>query len=87
MSRAVLSSHILDTSTGKPASGVRVELYKKESSWTLWHNTATNADGRILFPFSKDSMAAGTYKLVFKVEDYYRTLNTDTLYPYVEASR
>ncbi|KOB71017.1 5-hydroxyisourate hydrolase [Operophtera brumata] len=85
MSRPVLSSHVLDTSTGQPAPGLLVELYKKrDNSWTLWHSTTTNGDGRILFPFSKDSMAAGTYRLVFKVEDYYRTLNKETLYPYVE---
>lgn len=87
MSRPVLSSHVLDVSTGKPAAGVFVELYKKkDNDWTLWHNTVTSIDGRIQFPFSKDSMAAGTYKLKFNVEDHYSRSNIETLYPYVEVS-
>lgn len=87
MSRQVLSSHILDTSTGRPAAGVFVELYKKrENSWTLWHNTTTNGDGRISFPFTKESMAAGIYKLVFNVEEYYKRTETETIYPHIEVS-
>lgn len=88
MSRPILSSHILDTSTGRPAAGVFVELHKKrDSSWTLWHNTTTNSDGRIQFPFTKDSMAEGTYKLVFNIEEYYKRTETDSIYPYIEVSR
>ncbi|XP_037967108.2 5-hydroxyisourate hydrolase isoform X1 [Plutella xylostella] len=85
MSRLVLSTHVLDTSTGKPAVGVFVELYKdKEPNWVQWHNTATNTDGRIQFPFSKDSMAEGTYKLKFNVGEYYERNGKESLYPYVE---
>lgn len=85
MSSTVLSSHVLDTSTGRPAAGLFVQLYKnKEDSWMLWHNTATNADGRIVFPFTKDSMDAGTYKLVFNVEHYYKASEKETIYPSVE---
>ncbi|XP_075986305.1 5-hydroxyisourate hydrolase [Anticarsia gemmatalis] len=90
MSRPVLSTHVLDTSSGKPAAGLFVELYKKtdsqSSQWTLWHNTMTTNDGRALFPFTNDSMAAGTYKLLFKVGDYYRMLDKETLYPHVEIT-
>lgn len=86
MSRPVLSSHVLDTSSGTPAAGLFVELYKqKDSKWTLWHSTMTNADGRIQFPFSNDSMPGGTYKLLFKVGDYYKMNDKETIYPYVEV--
>ncbi|PZC73341.1 hypothetical protein B5X24_HaOG209660 [Helicoverpa armigera] len=87
MSRPVLSSHVLDTSTGRPAAGLFVELYKnKDSSWTLWHSSMTTSDGRIQFPFSNDSMAAGTYKLMFKVGDYYKMHDKETIYPFVEIT-
>ncbi|XP_046972409.1 uncharacterized protein LOC124539156 [Vanessa cardui] len=70
---------------GRPAAGMFVELYKKkDNGWTLWHNTVTSSDGRIQFPFSKESMAEGTYKLKFNVEDHYTRSNQETLYPYVE---
>lgn len=45
----------------------------------------TSADGRVVFPFTNDSMAQGTYKLLFKVGDYYKALDKETLYPYVEV--
>ncbi|KAJ8708514.1 hypothetical protein PYW07_010639 [Mythimna separata] len=87
MSRPVLSTHVLDTSTGSPAAGVFVELYKKkDNNWTLWHGTMTNNDGRIQFPFSNDSMAAGTYKLLFKIGDYYKMFDKETIYPTVEIT-
>lgn len=87
MSRPVLSTHVLDTSTGKPSAGIFVELYKqKNDSWILWHNTTTTENGRIQFPFSNDSMSAGTYKLVFKTGDYYQKLGKETLYPFVEVT-
>lgn len=87
MSRPVLSTHVLDTSNGKPAAGLFVELHKKkDNSWTLWHNTMTTSDGRALFPFTQESMAEGTYKLMFKVGDYYKMHDTDTLYPHVEIT-
>ncbi|KAL4709614.1 hypothetical protein ACJJTC_007345 [Scirpophaga incertulas] len=85
MSRPILSSHVLDTSTGRPAAGLSVELYKKkDENWVIWHSTMTNSDGRIMFPFSKDSMAEGTYKLHFKVDDYFKSMDKETFYPFVE---
>ncbi|XP_048003788.1 5-hydroxyisourate hydrolase [Leguminivora glycinivorella] len=85
MSRPVLSSHVLDTSTGRPAVQLYTELFKqKGDSWVSWHSTVTTGDGRIQFPFTKDSMSAGTYKLKFNVGDYYTRNQKETLYPYVE---
>ncbi|RVE42046.1 hypothetical protein evm_013304 [Chilo suppressalis] len=85
MSNIVLSSHVLDTASGKPAVGLFVELYKrKDNNWLLWHNTMTNSDGRIRFPFTEDSMGAGIYKLHFNVGDYFQGMDKETFYPYVE---
>ncbi|XP_014365761.2 probable 5-hydroxyisourate hydrolase R09H10.3 [Papilio machaon] len=85
MSRQVLSTHVLDTTSGSPAVGLFVDLYKqRDESWTLWHSTTTSGDGRVQFPFSQDSMAPGTYKLKFNVEDYFKKNDKTTLYPFVE---
>jgi len=54
-----LSTHVLDTERGKPASGVRVELYEGES---LVADGETDADGRIS---QLADVAPGTYRLVF----------------------
>ena len=42
-----ITTHILDTSLGKPATGIGVSLEKREDdSWLLVAQSLTNADGR-----------------------------------------
>jgi 5-hydroxyisourate hydrolase len=65
----MISTHILDTSLGHPATGVAVRLEKYVgNSWELISEEKTDNDGRIAF---KCPEAAGTYKLVFLIEDYF----------------
>jgi 5-hydroxyisourate hydrolase len=56
----VISTHVLDTELGRPAAGVRVELYRGEK---LVGSGETDADGRIAELAS--DLDAGTYRLVF----------------------
>jgi 5-hydroxyisourate hydrolase len=55
-----LSTHVLDTERGRPASGIRVELFNGEERLA---EQTTDDDGRIadLAP----GLAAGVYRLVF----------------------
>jgi 5-hydroxyisourate hydrolase len=55
-----LSTHVLDTERGRPASGIRVELYSGDERLA---EQTTDGDGRIadLAP----GLAAGVYRLVF----------------------
>jgi 5-hydroxyisourate hydrolase len=55
----VISTHVLDTANGRPAPGVRVELYRGEE---LVASGETDTDGRIR---DLAAVAAGTYRLVF----------------------
>jgi 5-hydroxyisourate hydrolase len=57
---ASLSTHVLDTAAGRPAHGVRVELYRDGS---LVAAGATDADGRIR-DLAGD-LEPGAYELVF----------------------
>jgi 5-hydroxyisourate hydrolase len=59
---ARLSTHILDTSRGRPAAGVEVRLY--DASHSLLKTVTTDADGRALV---EEDLAAGVYELVFAV--------------------
>jgi 5-hydroxyisourate hydrolase len=54
-----LSTHVLDTERGRPAAGVRVELWQGEE---LIGSAETDADGRIS---RLGDGEAGTYRLVF----------------------
>ncbi len=55
-----LSTHVLDTEQGRPAAGVRVELYRTDG--TLAGEGITDDDGRIADLADTDP---GTYRLVF----------------------
>ena len=70
-----LTTHVLDTASGKPAQGVTVSLFAIEASGgrRLLKSTQTNGDGRCDAPFlSGAQMAVGAYELVFEVAAYFR---------------
>ncbi|MBV1694145.1 MAG: 2-oxo-4-hydroxy-4-carboxy-5-ureidoimidazoline decarboxylase [Hyphomicrobiales bacterium] len=69
-----LSTHVLDTMAGRPAAGVRVELFEiGRSARGLIVSTATNDDGRTDAPLvSGEPLRIGTYELLFHAGDYFR---------------
>ena len=81
-----ITTHILDTSIGKPAEGVKIELHQSNSeNWTIIGSGITNNDGRVSDLLDKDSLLEpGIYKMVFMTEDYFKSLKTQTFYPKVE---
>jgi len=69
-----LTTHVLDLTTGRPAAGMRIELWSLDGKHTLLKAVTTNADGRTDAPLLASSlMAAGTYELLFFVKDYFVT--------------
>jgi len=81
-----ITTHILDTTKGKPATGVNVILYfEQEDQWAEIARGVTNADGRIPDLLQKDAkVQLGIYKLSFGVKDYFDKNGISTFYPYVE---
>ncbi|MHA7582529.1 hydroxyisourate hydrolase [Paenibacillus vandeheii] len=72
-----ITTHVLDTSKGVPAAGVRVELYvlrrdgEKETKMKV-AESVTNADGRLNAPLlDSGRLEQAVYELQFNVEDYY----------------
>lgn len=67
-----LTTHVLDTATGKPAAGMRVALTRAGHSDVL-ADTVTNADGRLDRPLLEgDTFKPGVYELAFHAGDYFR---------------
>lgn len=64
-----LTTHVLDTTTGRPAAGLLVELYRLDGGERELLATArTNVDGRCDRPLLEDEdFIPGTYELVFHV--------------------
>jgi 5-hydroxyisourate hydrolase len=70
---AKLSTHVLDTAHGCPASGMKIELWSLdgESPLLVW-TAKTNPDGRTDAPLlATDEMKTGHYEIIFFVGDYF----------------
>ena len=69
---AGLSTHVLDTARGKPAGGVRLELFAVGEKRTRLSEAVTNADGRTDAPLiERGELRPGTYELVFHIGPYF----------------
>lgn len=81
-----LTTHVLDTSKGKPAKGIHVILQQYSANkWRPVARGITNDDGRVADLLSKNKpLKLGTYKLRFEVQNYYARYSVQTLYPWVE---
>jgi hydroxyisourate hydrolase len=71
-----LTTHVLDTSRGWPAAGMRVELYRVGAPGGAGAAPLavleTGPDGRAPAPLLEgDAMTAGTYRLAFHVGAYF----------------
>ncbi len=73
---AGISTHILDTSQGCPAAGVKVELWRGAGVGAVHVSSGvTNADGRLDQPIlSGGELTTGNFELRFFVGDYLAAL-------------
>jgi 5-hydroxyisourate hydrolase len=67
-----LTTHVLDTALGKPAEGLRIDLFRAEGDKAEQIGSIrTNGDGRCDAPLlSGERMQVGTYELRFHAGDY-----------------
>ena len=83
MTISQITTHVLDTTVGRPAEGVRVELFVYEASgWTLVGSGATDADGRAT-GLGPGSVPAGEYRLRFDTGAFFAARGTEAFYPEV----
>jgi 5-hydroxyisourate hydrolase len=69
-----LTTHVLDTSAGIPAAGMRVDFVALDADRVqLVRTVHTNAEGRTDEPLlAGDAMRRGAFELTFHVADYFR---------------
>ncbi len=66
-----LTTHVLDTALGRPAAGIRIELFLQGGDKIT--EAVTNDDGRCDAPLLDDAnFAVGRYELIFHAGDYLR---------------
>lgn len=66
-----VSTHVLDTASGRPAAGVPVRLTRVRDGAVL-AEAVTNPDGRTDAPLLTGSLERGVYDLTFAVAAYFR---------------
>lgn len=73
-----ISTHVLDTSRGQPASGVRIKLKRGEE---VIGSGVTDSDGRVrdLLPQGQ-RLGIGLHTLVFEVGEYFSSRESGAFY-------
>lgn len=81
-----ITTHVLDTSRGRPASGVAVGLAFESAAgdWKQIGKGTTDNDGRArdLLP-DGFGLVAGVYRLIFETGAYFRRQEIEAFYPEV----
>lgn len=76
MANGYLTTHVLDTAIGRPAAGMKIDLFRIEhGEWRHLVSAMTNSDGRTDGPIlPADVFAVGQYELLFYAGDYLNKL-------------
>ena len=80
---SAITTHVLDTSRGRPASGVAVTLELEGGSgvWQQIGKGVTDADGRATdLLLESHNLTAGVYRLAFQTEPYFVSQAVETFY-------
>ena len=84
--RNPISTHVLNTASGKPAAGVAIVLqYQAGKNWEEFGRGLTDLQGRAADLYqTKNPLQAGTYRLVYETGVYFKGQGTKTFFPQVE---
>ncbi len=82
---SAISTHVLDTSLGRPAAGIAVvlEIESGAGNWQQIGHGVTDGDGRVANLLAETSLAEGTYRLTFETAAYFRSRAVQGFYPRV----
>lgn len=81
MNKLSLSSHVLDTTSGKPVTNLPVELTLPNGDK---YQSLTDNDGRCS-KWGDNEIVAGTYQLRFSTRDYLLSQHGGGFYPFVDV--
>lgn len=87
MAKSPLTTHVLDTSTGAPAAGLRLELWSIElGSETPLFAGRCGSDGRVSGLISNGEWARGVYRLRFFSGEYFEEKGVESFYPHCDVT-
>ena len=81
-----LTTHVLDVYSGKPGSGIKVDLYQiQNNKREQLSSVILNSDGRADKPLIEGSnFKEGKYELVFFVGDYFKKITEAPKIPFLD---
>ena len=83
---SAITTHVLDSSRGTPASGVRVVLQRRneQNEWQNVGQGETDAEGRLRSLMAADvPLRPGIFRLVFDTGRYFTEQGVRSFYPHV----
>lgn len=86
--RPPITTHVLDTSLGRPAAGIEVNLFRdsedEDGDVEELASGRTDSDGRVAQWDDEFELTAGSYLLCFNVAEYFLALDQDSFYEDVQ---
>jgi 5-hydroxyisourate hydrolase len=82
---SAVTTHVLDTARGRPASGISVRLESIFAPGTLVGSGVTDADGRVA-DIGPGVLDEGSYRLVFETAAYFAAQGIEAFFPSVELA-
>lgn len=77
-----LTTHVLDTSLGRPAAGVAVVLSQfRSGKWIATGRAKTDSEGRCRDLLGGKPLTRGAYRLAFEVGNYFKKSGRKAFYP------
>jgi len=83
---ASLSTHVLDTTLGRPAAGLAIRLERRDGSgaWEPLSAGVSDADGRVAKAIlAPEGLVPGVYQITFETGAYLTRVHGKGFYPYV----
>jgi 5-hydroxyisourate hydrolase len=81
----LITTHVLDTVLGKPASGIAIRLdMLAEDAWVSVSESATDGDGRCHDLATEAT--AGQYRLTFSTGTYFARNGRSSIYPEISVT-
>lgn len=81
----MITTHVLDTSLGRPGRGIAIELERFEhGQWRAVGAGVTDDDGRLRTLTPQGAVASGTYRIRFQTAAYFAAHGASGFFPVVE---
>ena len=81
-----ISTHVLDTASGRPVRGLRLRLDRcLDGDWLTVREATTNDDGRVDGKMATEALTEGTWRMVFHTGEWFDGLGVEAFYPVVRV--